>query len=138
MPEITKPSEALDAAADIIFRDGWVQGMYYREPQYVPRQTLAESRGAAEKAKRTAPCCQEGAINRAIYGLAWVNSIDRRQLPDTITQISDGARRYMHEHIRETFGAASPIDWNDRTGRTAEEVVQALRDAAVLARSRGE
>jgi hypothetical protein len=30
-----KPSEILDTAADIVLRDGWWQGAYYRKPHLV-------------------------------------------------------------------------------------------------------
>lgn len=130
-----KPSEILDKAADIIVRDGWWQGAYYKEPSTdLPAGEIW--RWADDEARRTAPCCQAGAISRAAFGVAWADTLAQ------VDHVQGGAYSradgYMRRYAHKTFGDTSPIAWNDEPERTAEEVVEALRGAAELAREAGE
>jgi hypothetical protein len=122
-----KPSEALDKAVEVIERDGWIQGAYYREPPVdLPH---AEYVTAEAEGRKSAPCCQRGAIVRAVTGtwrsLSVLPEVDR----DTI--------RGAHGYCRQVAGK-HPIEWNDDPGRTKEEVVEMLKSAAGLARNNGE
>lgn len=138
------PSEILDNAANIILRDGWHQGTYYKEPVLVTDSDEDETlREAGEVADKTAPCCQEGAINRATIGYAWLSSERRRTASHEDTRARDEAVRWMRRHLNATSSidgdqVRSAVSWNDHPDRTVEEVVEALRGAAELARSRGE
>ncbi len=132
-----KPSEILESAANIVLRDGWWQGMYYREPDGFDRE-------ASKEASRSAPCCQDGAISRAAIGYAWV---DHYYLPYETRLANVGARRgartYMNEYVRRVYHTGdglrgTAITWNDEDGTTAEMVVEALRGAAADARQAGE
>lgn len=122
-----KPSEALDKAVEIINRDGWIQGEYYRTPR--PVQDHEESVRLDEEAKRSAPCCQRGAVIRALTG-TW-KSINEMSDPDEKTMLR------AHGYCRQLTNN-HPIEWNDAEGRTKEEVVDMLKRAAELAREAGE
>lgn len=125
------PSEILDRAADIIVRDGWIQGSYYRPAEYDYEFDDEVNRQRDIKAAATAPCCQAGAIARAAHGVAWQPT----PFPAlTLIEARVKAEGYMQLHL----GVTSAICWNDEAGRTAEEVVEALRCAAALARREGE
>ncbi len=117
-----KPSEILDSAANIILRDGWHQGDFYKIPN---PYTNAEEE---EEANRTGPCCQDGALQRAVWGRAWHSG--RHCKPEFPAYWE--AREYMDRHLGQ-----DPIYWNDHLASTREEVVEALRSAAELARSEG-
>jgi hypothetical protein len=122
-----KPSEALDKAAEIIERDGWTQGVYYLEP--APTGDYEENIRRDEEARRSAPCCQRGAIVRALAG-TW----------KALFALSKGERdtvRTAHGFCREVTGG-HPVEWNDAPGRTKEEVIDMLKSAASLARKAGE
>lgn len=122
-----KPSEVLDTAANIIVRDGWYQGAYYKEAE---EATVADDLRAAG----TAPCCQAGAIGRAVSGVAWYPYTPSTSLTEEQVLMED-AERFMIRYVRTTFGVSSPIDWNDQPGTTAGQVVEALRGAARMARA---
>lgn len=121
-----KPSEVLDSAANIILRDGWYQGNFYEPPPAVDGLAAAD-----DEANRSAPCCQDGALQRAIWGVAYVGGhwwID----PTPQAQAYKQARAYMEQVVGD-----NSIDWNDHPDRTKEEVVAALRQAAENARGDG-
>src|SRR5688500_1996049 len=120
-----KPSEVLDAAANIVIRDGWNQGTYYR----------TENPEWNEEEAKSAPCCQAGAVNRAALGYAWgpMGAIDQRGL-----EARDKADSYMREYVSSELGQGSPIAWNDCPTTTADDVIAALRGAAARAREAGE
>lgn len=122
-----KPSEALDKAVEIIERDGWIQGEYYRTPR--PVQDHEENARLDEEARRSAPCCQRGAVIRALTG-TW-KSINEISGADSETMLR------AHGYCRQLTGG-HPIEWNDAPGRTKEEVVDMLKRAAELAREAGE
>lgn len=127
MRRTVKPSEALDKAVEIIERDGWNQGEYYRTPR--PVEDYEENTRLDEEAKRSAPCCQRGAIIRALTG-TW----------KTITEMSHADAETVlraHGYCRQLTGY-HPIEWNDAPDRTKEEVVDMLKRAAELAREAGE
>jgi len=125
-----KPSEILDAAANIVLRDGWHQGTYFAVEPEDPQDVQDEK-------NRTAPCCQAGAISRAAYGMAWVTYPRTTDIDLQRLGAHAKAGHYMGQYIRRVHGA-TPIEWNDRPERTAGEVVAALRGAADDAREADE
>ena len=133
------PSEILDNAANILLRDGWWQGTYYKEPDLVV-DTDEDMLAISRTADQTAPCCQEGAINRAAIGYAWFSSERRRTASQEDTRARDEAVRWMRRYVEEQSAGTwrSPVAWNDESDRTVDEVVEALRGAAELARNHGE
>ena len=136
-----KPSEVLDGAANILLRDGWLQGAYYASPSLAGGDRSEEEyerlRLVDLEANRSAPCCQAGAISRAAYGYAWLVADAG---PPTLgaSEARSKADFYMSQHLKRALGVNSPICWNDDSGRTVDEVVAALRGAAESARAAGE
>jgi len=128
-----KPSEVLDKAADIIIRDGWMQGDFYLT-------TNGSGRYWDEQEAKSAPCCQFGAINRAVWGYAWAPSRVAEQWGGPNMWVAAKAEGYINRYVQENLGllGIGAVHWNDEDGRTAEEVVAALRAAAELARQEGE
>lgn len=61
------------------------------------------------------PCCLVGAIKVACRGVE----------ADYIA-----ARNRLYEHLGTSSGVPLLVDWNDTFGRTADEVIAALRAAA--------
>lgn len=130
-----KPSEILDKAADILDRDGWMQGAYFKEPPLLPLGTPeAEMRAESVKANREAPCCQAGAICRAATGYAWARNLGAAIGGLALVAQADD---YMSRYVLREFGWPSTIVWNDREGRSKLEVQAALRGAAADARADG-
>lgn len=135
-----KPSEVLDKAADIIERDGWIQGAYYRE---VDRGAdLSTWNLDDDDANRTAPCCQAGGVARAVCGWAWPGGHGggkRRRTPEGSVLIHK-ATGYMNRYVAALTGddAMTGVSYNDAPGRTAGEMTTALRAAAGQARAAGE
>lgn len=129
-----KISDTLSKAADILERDGWLQGAYYKEPEVVYAYPELDP-AADEEARRTAPCCQRGAISRAVFGSAYVVSA----YGSPVGYGSDfyAAFRYFDEYMMYERGVEGTVAWNDAPGRTKGEVVEALRGAAGKARGEG-
>lgn len=128
-----KPSEILESAAKVIERDGWHQGSYFKrsneEDLFAP---------AAPGENESAPCCQAGAISRAVFGVAWAGPqrlVEPLQLGAVVTAM-DYARQTVSGITDGREG--SPIAWNDEADRTKEDVVAMLRTAAEKAREAGE
>lgn len=126
-----KASEALDKAADILLRDGWYQGQFFR-------YLRGDSNPMIAPENKTAPCCQDGAINRAVYGLAFP-SMQALGREETVAEakLVKAAATYMGKYVYAHHGQTSAIHWNDQAGRKKKEVVAALRGAAELARAEG-
>jgi hypothetical protein len=129
-----KPSEALDSAANIILRDGWHKNGYYKEKE----GWRATFDAADQDGRKDAPCCQAGAIARAIWGTAWKTPSMSPTIPDPVAVTHARAEMYMRRYVRRNFGVMSPIAWNDEGAANADEVVAALRGAAADAREAGE
>ena len=91
----------LRAAAEVLERDGWTQGVY------------GDERGCR---------CQAGAMIVAVSGQPWMSltSLTPEQFGRWTT-----AERFFHR-----FLDAEPMGWNDEPGRTAAEVIAALLAAA--------
>lgn len=109
--EPMKTSEVLDRAADLLERDGWCQG------------ALHDSAGRM---------CAVGALRRAI-----VVQVDLD--PSTLGQVDEveeAARRRLMAVAdpRGWVGAGGVPDWNDREGRTFQDVLDTFRKAAKNAR----
>ncbi|WP_432112824.1 DUF6197 family protein [Streptomyces sp. S1] len=124
-----KPSEILDAAANIILRDGWHQGTYFAFEPHDPREVCEEK-------NRTAPCCQAGAISRAAFGVA-LREGGLKEATDARVLAFSRASHYMLWHVQQTYNV-TPIEWNDRPTTTKDDIVTALRGAADDARRAGE
>lgn len=125
-----KPSEILDSAANILLRDGWWQGSFYKN---------AENPDDDPEANKSAPCCQDGAIRRALFGLAYQPyRFIAEEEPLFLAQRR--ADYFMTQSVKalDPLHEPNPILWNDTPGRTREEVVEAFRGAAELAREAGE
>lgn len=113
-----KTSELLDKAADVIERNGWTNHEWFTS--------------APGKRQYESPVDAWGAINVA-----------RGYAPDNPLSGSVDAARALALHV----GLADTGDrlwpswelgaWNDAPGRTAEEVVRALRTAAASERGAG-
>ncbi len=121
--EMTTPADILRGAARYLEVHGWTQHSYY-----APDNTTAFP-----------AACVSGAIGMAAYGHTVDNPHDEKADP--------GVRDYRraldalidHLDLTETaldpdgllvFDFTDPFTWNDTPGRTAAEVVTALRHAA--------
>lgn len=117
MPETTTtPAGLLDAAAEVIERDGWHQGNY------------------AESNDPHAAVCSLGAINRAAGNDANTRSASGAAYDARIALAHDLGDDWQVEGC--THPAEIIAGWNDHPHRTADEVVAQLRASA--ARLRGE
>jgi hypothetical protein len=116
-----KTSEVLNRAADVIQRDGWYQGGYSPD---------------ADKAMTTLvgrPVCALGAIHVAAdEWLLWFE--DLQCWAGGRTPVTDVVAKILARHIDhpDLFIPA----WNDHEGRTAAEVIEALRAAAIIEAAR--
>ncbi|MFF5973693.1 hypothetical protein ACFY7C_19410 [Streptomyces sp. NPDC012769] len=124
-----KPSEILDAAANIVLRDGWHQGAYFSVEPDDPADIDADK-------NRTAPCCQAGAICRAAFGVAWMSVHTDTPTPGVTAYLT--ATSYMDRYVRRVHRQSSSIYWNDLPTTTKDDIVNALRGAADDAREAGE
>lgn len=110
--DITRDSELIDTAADLIVQQGWTRG---RE-------------GWPDHPEHIGALCAEGALMKAA-GLSWDSPsqelIDFWQSP-AVTAVAD---QVGHRFI--------PV-WNDGTGRTQSEVVREFRNTAAALRRREE
>lgn len=102
----TTVPEALMAAADLIEQHGLAQDMFLS----------ADGR-----------YCAWGAINKAVTGIA----------DDALNPLSGEAVSRLQKFLDrvEPHDVRSVTVWNDAYGRTADEVIEALRDAASAAES---
>lgn len=107
-------AEILDCAADYLRVHGWRRGTYNWK-------TLL---GGPDEPDGSGPCCVVGAIHRA----------------DESSRLSDSERGAAASALAEVICAGCPLNgvagWNDQPGRTADEAIDALMEAA--ARSREE
>lgn len=125
---MTAVSVVLDRAADVIERKGWTRGT-----------------GWADVRKPDAPCCLEGA-------LMWAQEDPEMKLEGGRVRERDGNHaykllessppylavlQYLREHGVLHLGSGELYVWNDRNGRTEEQVVQLLRDVATVERQKG-
>ena len=136
-----KPSEALEAAANIVLRDGWWQGAWFEYARPIAGEETGALTARDDEANQAGPCCQDGAISRAVTGWACPGaSADAAGLLDNSTRFRVRARatHFMREHVRRVHGIDSPITWNDLASTTSDDVVAALRGAAEDAREAGE
>jgi hypothetical protein len=117
------PADTLQRAAEHLERHGWTQGAYY-----------------ADYSSDTPPACVIGALAIAAYGYPNPDPFSDEFDPDSAD--SDGWHRFVtaEQHLHTHLGLR-PIDpdstdpetlddWNDADGRTAAEVITALRAAA--------
>jgi hypothetical protein len=95
----------LRAAAEVLERDGWTQGVYHD----------------LESGCR----CAQGALD-SIYGA--------HEAEGSYDQAVEEA---ANDHLAAVIGTPRIISWNDEPGRTADEVIAALRAAADAAEVQG-
>lgn len=131
-----KASEVLESAANIILRDGWNQNAYFLNPDIdASALTPVQCNAAVDEANRSAPCCQEGAISRAVTGWAWYGG---RETTFDQRHATRKATSWMERYVLANHSCRSPIAWNDLPTTTKDDVVAALRGAAEMARAAGE
>ncbi len=117
------PAELLRAAAVYLTRHGWVQGDFF--------DLLSEA--------AFPPACSLGAINICAHGRPILGSDDTAD--DVHTDAAIRAMRVLAAYLDPDYGtideptlSVSAIDvvsgWNDYDGRTLDEVVECLTDAA--------
>lgn len=94
-------NEILNAAADLIERDGWCQGAFRRNGKH----------------------CLLGAIAETVAG-------DARSGFNHILAHNDDAREAVRVFLATVQCDLGVPHWNDKPGRTQTEVVAALRKAA--------
>jgi hypothetical protein len=98
-------------AADLIEQRGWTRGIHQD----------AEGR-----------LCVHGAINVAVLGMPCVGNIVIFRLDEFLTGAWVQLRDYLlAKGVEPDSVSAGCIIWNDAPGRTKEEVLQALREAAI-------
>lgn len=137
-PTVTTPAEVLDRSADYLAAHGWVRNAMY---------DLCDD-------SRTPAACAVGAIRVAVFGRPVYNDLDfdEHTNDEPIEALAELVITTEHLLIRllpdkpETHPECSVMDriavWNDWPGRTADEVILALRQAAAdtanLARAAGD
>ena len=106
------PADLLRGAALYLRRHGWIQDDYYRP--------------ASSHTATTPPACAVGAIAMAAYG----HAVDAPSL-HTEPEVKDFHRAVdaLDGYLQDTH-AADLYTWNDTDGRTAEQVITALHEAA--------
>ncbi|GIE90884.1 DUF6197 family protein [Actinoplanes regularis] len=121
-----RPSTLLRGAADYLSTHGWTQHQFY--------DLTADTKGPFP------PACTSGAIMTAATGRCLASGIctlDGDENPETLTAMR--AMRFFADWIdggyipAEGYPASSIDvigDWNDYDGRTLDEVIECLTDAA--------
>lgn len=125
-PTVTNPAEVLTRSADYLVAHGWVRNAMY---------DLCDD-------SLTPPACAVGAIRVAVFGRPVYNDLDfDEHTPDEpIKALAELVLEVEHILLMllpnkpETHPECSVMDriavWNDWPGRTADEVILALRHAA--------
>ena len=112
-----KISETLYKAAEHIEAHGWYQGYYWPHPKDRIEPPYVQGD----------PCCALGAI-------AVVEDSDPMYDTDAMKELAD----YLGIGVGLILGKSAGVaDWNDTAGRTKEEVLAALRGAALRAEKAG-
>ena len=117
-----RTSEILDLAADVIERRGWVNGGEYEVEDPWGKDGVS-------------PVCLEGAL------LAVVKSTNTVTLRDCPAYVAMSEYLDMRPANHDFYGATRRVpiyEWNDEEGRTANEVIEALRGAAAVERVKEE
>ena len=105
-------ADVLDEAARILRRNGWHQGFYYDRSKKTDGTRFDQCR-----------VCARGAINLASDGPP-----DNDALPGA-AEAADALLEWLY--LSNRLGdALSVADWNDKPGRTVDEVLAALEGAA--------
>jgi hypothetical protein len=122
---LTDPADILEAAADLLVSEGWCQGAFYRDEKGMAHGNLSEA----------VSFCAMGAIRMVsgVYNLDGEIGFDE-------SRAAREARAVLHAGLnRPVPGLNRPVPaWNDEAGRTADEVVDAMRHAAKDFRNRRE
>jgi hypothetical protein len=141
--EPMRPSEILDKAADIVERNGWTKGEWYRPVEMGPDESGADGGDVPEN---ECPVCAGAAINLALKYLPDYQHDDDFMDENAEMAFTALAARVDHE-VRQDVETGRPLlahhlldavtSWNDRHDRTADEVVAELRAAAASEREAG-
>lgn len=125
----TRPTtvpDVLDAAADVIERQGWMQGAYGIVTD--PERVIFRADG---------PVCAVGAINTAMWG----DPSPFYHLGDDVIalrfRVIDALDSATAQGRVDSFALDRVVAWNDYTDRTRDEVVAAFRAAAERERKGG-
>jgi hypothetical protein len=108
---VATPADLLRCAAIYLHRHGWTQDDYYQRHSDTPAMP---------------PACAVGAIAMAAYGTAvdTPSAFDGPELADFNRAVD-----FLDLYLTDTYGV--PVyTWNDVTGRTADQVIAALCEAA--------
>lgn len=108
--DLTSLADVLDKAAEIIARNGWMQDDFY---DFTQSQVWG-------KEPKDCRVCAYGAIHIALTGMP--------QPPEEDGPDPDEAAYALLDFIG--VEGRDLGSWNDQNGRTAEEVVQAMRGTA--------
>jgi hypothetical protein len=121
MTDYKTPQELIAAGREIIERDGWHQGFYYRLPALDALRASCDY-DAELAASERAPVCSEGALRRALTGRA-----DRVLRDDSSAGLFQQARMLLEA----AAGVNHVPNWNDDPSRTVEDVLLAFKRAEV-------
>lgn len=131
---MTKISETLDAAADTLERDGWVQNDYHvvRDDKICHCTLGAIGLASGFHVQvRIVESEYEKAVDWDF--LRWAGGGTR----PVEGVVYDEAAAYLAAFVGETPRASRIPDWNDSLTRTAENVIATIRAAAQAAREEG-
>lgn len=121
---MTLPADILDAAADLIETDGWIQG----KGEYRGRRCLINAIG--EAARRIV-----GDID------AYPMSLRIDLMNSTYAAVHDELGLTAQPKFRalgaEVYAAPDLVAWNDHDGRRAYDVIETLRQSAKNLRNQG-
>lgn len=111
--------EICNGAAERLLTKGWCQGQYGR---------LAEG-VAAFKDQRAVPAGSPCGAGGNLIG----TPVAETDIIGALRQVGGGDPNVdrAKEKLRKILGCANLADWNDDDGRTVDEVIAALRKAAV-------
>lgn len=123
--------DVLKQAIETIERDGWYQGGYYQMPSIPPPGSGSNITDAIREARKTAPVCSMGAINRVMTS-------------DAANGFIAGDQGDVYEDVKRRLAAAIGypgllsgrdefnwiVDYNDLKSTTKEDVVLAFKKAA--------
>jgi hypothetical protein len=105
--ELQQVVKDLRACADLIEKNGWIQGDFYQEREGVPPVEC--------------PVCSVGAM----YTVTGGHPSNEGVVDWAAIQRFIGAKNALWEFLPDNI-----IAWNDAKGRTAEEVIKAFRECA--------
>ena len=138
-PAVVSPADILRGAARYLEVHGWTRGTYYAaDPGYA----------SGRPSGPFPPACADGAIGMAAYGR--ITACPGRETSDPAFRDYNRARELFDDYVESTGWESAYLDtwcdggtdytcdpadeitfaWNDADGRTAADVIAALRAAA--------